>query len=1100
MPLEIYKASAGSGKTFLIVREYLKIVFRRPAAYKNILAVTFTNKATAEMKDRILKDLWKLSSGKPSAHLDYLQKEFSKSETVIRSEAAKILKLILHDYSRFSISTIDSLFQRLIRTFSREMRLNPAYRTEIETQQILEEAVDRLFMEIDENEALRTWMLNYTKENLQEGRSWNLTGDLIVRGAELFREEFKLFSEPLLKKLADKNYLSNYSQALKEIADQYESKLKEIGREALELMLRYDVAADQFKYGKGSFANHFRKLAEGDFALPGKRAKEACGNKEVWSSNKDSGDLKIRISEVYDAGLNELLVSSIEIMNTEGARANSARAILSNLFSFGLLTDIALKVQEISRERNIVILSDSTQILRKVISGNDSPFVYEKMGSVYRHFMLDEFQDTSRMQWYNLKPLIENSLSEGYKNIVVGDVKQSIYRWRNGDWNLLANQVEKDLSHFGATVTPLETNYRSSKIIVGFNNIVFRQTSRLIREDFETALNSSGNFVEGSPAMKGMIEKVYVDQYQQFSEKASMNGYTRVEFLDVESNRKKGEFREAAINEMIRQIEAVQDKNVPPGKIAILVRSKNDGALVARALLDKKSAQTNSHYCYDVISNDSLIIGQSPVVGFILNFFNHFVNPDTDIVKADLIYTYYNYLAPKTNGKAKAGDAENLHSQFAIHKHVPVLFAPWFGSGEAGTLDEGLLSLPLFTLVTRIVNSFGLDKIEGELVYLQAFLDLVLQYSKDEAGGVSGFLDWWRLSGKEKTITLPEGQDAVTILTVHKAKGLEFHTVFVPFCDWEIVPQGNKAPYLWCQPNEQPFSLMDLVLVRYGKELQHSIFSEAYFTEMLYSSVDNLNLLYVAFTRAIDSLIVYCPYAPNLNHPYKSVSSLLQGVFENPPLLDSIERTKYIDIPAYWKPDSRVFEYGILSNFTDKDSKNSSLKKELSSFRLEGGDKRMKLRIHSEGYFDLYKNDITARVGYGRLLHELFENITTIPDVKQALMKMVSEGKLDSRTADEYQHLIYQMLAPEPYNSWFSGNWKVLNERDILRGGEKRHRPDRIMMRENEVVVLDYKTGSKSELHHSQIKGYLIDIEQMGYKNLKGYLWYLNENELIEVI
>ena len=686
----------------------------------------------------------------------------------------------------------------------------------------------------------------------------------------------------------------------------------------------------------------------------------------------------------------------------------------------------------------------------------------------------------------------------------MGDVKQSIYRWRNGDWNLLANQVENDLSHFGASTIPLQTNWRSSKNVIDFNNSLFRESSRLLNEDFESSLNLSGfQNLTGLSNLKGMIEMVYADHYQKFSEKASNEGYIKVQFIDTDTNRR-GEFREAAIAELITQIEIVQDKGVHAGDIAILVRGKSDGALIAKALLDKKSAQTDDHYCYDVISNDSLIIGQSPVVRFILNFFHLFANPDNDIVKADLIYSYNNFLAPKIDKPfrfSKPEGFENLHTQFAIHDEIPDIFKSWFGVGQGngGTLDAGLLSLPLFNLATRITQSFGIDKIESELVYLGAFLDMVLQYGKDEAGGISGFLDWWEMSGSEKTISLPEGQDSITILTVHKAKGLEYHTVFVPFCDWETVPQGNKAPYLWCQPKLEPFNLLDLVLVKYGNNLQRSIFSEAYFKEMLYSSVDNLNLLYVAFTRAINSLIVFCPYTPKLTRPYKSISSLLQGIVENPPLLDSIDREKYIDLAATWNPETKGFEYGNLKNVLYS-SKQSSGKRKLSSFRLQGGDERLKLRIHSEDYFDLYNNEKSGRVGYGKLLHELFENISTVADVERALKRMVSEGKLDSKIAKEYQQLILELLASEPYNNWFSGNWKVLNERDILRGDEHRHRPDRVMINGNEVILVDYKTGGKSDRHISQVKGYMKDFEKMGYITQKGYLWYLNENELIEVI
>jgi len=486
--LEIYKASAGSGKTFRIVREYLRMVFQRPGAYKNILAVTFTNKATAEMKDRILKDLSLLSSDKPSAHLEYLKAEFHKNEAEIRATAASILKLILHDYSRFSVSTIDSFFQRVIRAFSREMRLNASYRTELDAQMVLEEAVDRLFLEIDNNPGLKKWMLEYAEENLREGRNWNFREDLTRRGAELFKEEFKLFSEPLLQKLADKNYLTNYNKRLRVVLDNYENKLKDIGKKGLVLISAQGLTVEHFKYGKSSFANHFNKLAAGDFKLPGSRVLDACDNPEAWAKATDKPDLKSRIDAVYNNGLNSLLVQSIEVMKTEGVDANTAKAILANLFSFGLLTDIALKVQEISKEKNLVLLNDSTQLLRKVIAGSDSPFVYEKMGSVYRNFMLDEFQDTSRLQWFNFKPLIENSLGEGNRNIIVGDVKQSIYRWRNGDWNLLATKVEEDLSHFGTTVVSLDTNWRSAKKVIDFNNILFRESARLLNNDFESYL------------------------------------------------------------------------------------------------------------------------------------------------------------------------------------------------------------------------------------------------------------------------------------------------------------------------------------------------------------------------------------------------------------------------------------------------------------------------------------------------------------------------------------------------------------------------------------------------------------------------------------
>lgn len=1097
--LEIYKASAGSGKTFRIVREYLRMVFERPGAYKNILAVTFTNKATSEMKDRILKDLSSLASGKPSEHLEYLKGAFHQNEEEIRKNAAVILRLILHDYSRFSISTIDSFFQRVIRAFSREMRLNASYRTELDALLVLEEAVDRLFLEMDNNPGLKSWMLEYAEENLREGRSWNFREDLTGRGKELFKEEFKQFSEPLLLKLTDKSYLTNYNLQLRVILENYERKLKEIGKLGVAQIAAEGLSIENFKYGKSSFATHFNKLVNGNFDLPNARTLDACNNLDAWSKVTDKPELKDRIEAVYSSGLNSLLVSSIELMETEGVTANTAKAILTNLFSFGLLTDIALKVQEVSKEKNLILLNDSTQILSKVIEGSDSPFVYEKMGSIYRNFMLDEFQDTSRLQWHNFKPLIENSLGEGNRNIIVGDVKQSIYRWRNGDWNLLSTQVERDLSHFGTSVVSLDTNWRSTKKVIDFNNIIFRESSRLLNSDFETSLEGSGHTFEELPQMKGIIEKAYSDHYQKFSGKASQEGYVRLQFIENEDSNKKSDYRDLAIKQMITQIEEAQANGVRPCEIAILVRGKSEGSLIAKALLERKINNSDSPYCYDVISNDSLIIGQSPVVQFILNFFRLLSGAENDIVKADLVYGYFNYLAPLIEGVVTPSP-NNYHAWFDVNREVPLLFKSWFRSSTNNLFDTSLLSLPLFELASRIAQNFGLNKIKGELVYLEAFLDLVLQYGRDESGGTAGFLDWWELSGSGKTITLSEGQNAISILTIHKSKGLEFHTVFVPLCDWEIVPMANKAPYLWCHPNQAPFDQMDLVLVRYGSGLQRTLFSDSYFKEMLYSSVDNLNLLYVAFTRAINSLIIFCPYATKLTTPYKSISSLIQGVMENPPMLDSEDREKYIDLTEFYNPEAKVFEIGAVKKVLHTDQAQEGANNELNALILDGRGDRLKLRIHSERYFEIYDTEKSHRISHGMLLHELFEKITTVADVLPSLKRMVSEGKIDTKTSEEYFQIIEKLLAEEPFHSWFTSDWSVLNERDILRGDEKRHRPDRVMIKKNELVVVDYKTGLKSDKDFTQVRGYLKDFSKMGYLLPKGYLWYISNNEIVEVI
>ncbi len=1094
--LQIYKASAGSGKTFSIVREYLSLVFQRPSSYRNILAVTFTNKATAEMKDRILTELSRLSKGEPSGHRDYLKTTFKKSDTEIQLLATTILKSILHDYSRFSVSTIDSFFQRVIRSFSREIHLNASYRTEIDTRNVLEEAVDRLFLEIDTNEALRNWMLNYAEEKLVEGKSWNFKEELISRGEQLFNEEFRNFGDSLLEKLNDKEYLNRYSRQLKEIIGRYEEDLKRMGREGLELIARQGLTVESFKYGKSSFASHFSKLSNGNFDPPGSRALSACNDIEAWYKSTDKPALKDQIESVFAAGLNDLLVRSIDYLNNEGVAYHSARVVLANLFSFGLLTDIARKIQEVSNERNMVLLNDSGQMLRKIIGGNDTPFVYEKMGAVYRHFMLDEFQDTSRIQWQNFRPLIGNALAEGHQSMVVGDVKQSIYRWRNGDWDLLANQLERDFLHYGTEIVPLDMNWRSSRNVIAFNNTLFWLASRQLSADFDARLAEAGKHTDALNAMQGIIEKAYSDHYQKYSGKEMPQGHVVVRFVENGESQRKQDTRGQALELMIAQIEAAQSRGISPGDIAILVRTKNEGAMVAQALFDRKAQATDSTFCYEVISNDSLLIGQSAVVSFILNFFRILSMQGNNLIRAELIYSYYRVLVPQFGEECLTGVAD-IHDLVSNDAQVPELFKKWLGLDEEKEFFHSLLALPLYELASRIADNFSLSKITGEWAHLQSFLDLILDYGRDEAGGINGFLDWWELVGKNRTVNAADLPGAMRILTIHKSKGLEFNTVIIPFCDWELFPQGTKAPFLWCHPVSDPFDQLDLVLVRFGKEMEQSIFSTDYYRELLYSMVDNLNLLYVAFTRAVGSLIILCPYKEAEKKAPSNVAMLLQSVIENFPLLDSADRENYLDLGLSWNPETKILEIGEPISSAGK-APGAERDIPLSGMFFSNNSDRLKLRTHSEGYFEFHHDQKSARVGHGRLVHEIFEKIVTSRDIEPALNNLVSEGKITSAELAGMMAHIKGLIEAEPFSDWFGGSWRVLNERDILRGDQRRHRPDRVMLRDGKAVVLDYKTGVKNQKDIRQVKGYLNDLRKMGYPDSKGFIWYLTDNELID--
>ena len=1087
--LNIVKASAGSGKTYRLVGEYLKMLFARPMSYRNILAVTFTNKATAEMKERILKELASLSNGGESKYIDFLG-DFG-SEQKIRAKAPLILKLILHDYSRFSVMTIDSFFQKIIRSFAREIRLNASFRTEIDNRQALEDAVDLLFQEIDSNLLLKSWMVQFLEENLEDGRSWDFKKELLKFGKEIEKETFKVHGDELLDSLEGKEQLGLYIGEMKEIVRQADTRLRQYGQEGLQLISANGLTFDQFKGGKASFANHFNKLATGKFEAPSKSVMDACDNPEVWYKKTDTHAIKARIEEVYHKGLNNTLKNSIKALTEEIMRLNSAEAILKNIFPFGLLGNIALKMKEVLAESNTVLLSDSGRMIGKIIDGNDTPFIYEKVGSVFRHFMLDEFQDTSRQQWTNFRPLVDNALASGNSSLVVGDIKQSIYRWRNGDWNLLASQLQSDLGHQEIVVEELDVNWRSKKNIVDFNNTLFWNASSYLENWFLEQTKESQ--ISG---LEGVIATAYEGQCQKISQTGIQKGYVRISFTDPDGGNNKKDFREKALVILIDQLERVQQSGVKAEEITILVRENAEAEIVAKALWEKKKCDPVSGCIYDVITSDTLKIGNSPVVRFVVNFFRFFARKETQLARAELLYGYYKILLPLMDLEDKTLSIE-LHELFDSSSEIPEMFSEWLEEDSSAAFLNSLLALPLYELAVAIADHFHLGSVTGEKSYLQSFFDMIIEYGKEDSGGIQGFLEWWEASGCKKTLNLPTIRNFIRISSIHQSKGLEYHTVFIPFCNWEVAINTHKIPFLWSVPQSEPFNRMKMVLLKCDSSLKNSVFSQDYYHELLLSIMDNLNLLYVALTRAINNLFIILPYKEG-NRKLGTVADLIQTLIENPMLPDSIDSEKYMDFGKHWEPVSRIFESGVLPTeiLTDISQRQEQKTEPLL---LHSNSNRMEIRMHSKDYFRLTGDSRSERINKGTVMHQIFENITTGSDVEMSIRQIVASGLITHQEGEEIGAKIEELLRQEPFCDWFGDQWKVLNERDILRAGESKHRPDRVMLKDGSAIVLDYKTGEKSDKDLRQMKGYLSDLKKMGYSFCEGNIWYLQNNEIVKV-
>ena len=560
--LTIYKASAGSGKTFQLVVEYLKLLLKNPYNYKHILAVTFTNKATNEMKTRILEQLHLLANNQNSNYLEILQNN-TYSEKEIRSNAKLVLKNILHDYNRFSISTIDSFTQRVIKSFNRELGISPNFTLELDSEMILAEAVDQMLSKIGNDKKLLKWLKEFSKEKIEENKSQRIDENIKALGKELFKENFQLFFPEDSESVYSRENLDSFGKELRKLKVQFETILKNKGKEAFNSIQNNGFSIDDFSYKKSGVAGYIFAISEGEPKEPGIRILTASEDVEKWYGKKHKQATEIH--QLVESELQPLLLEIIGFFEKEGQQYFTVLAVQKQLRMLGILTDLKEEIKTLLHEKGVLQISDSNLLLSKIIGQSDSPFIYEKTGNYYKHFMLDEFQDTSTLQWNNFKPLVENSLAEGNNNLVVGDVKQSIYRWRNSDWKILAEQIDSDFIGQIQSET-LKKNWRSDKNIIDFNNAIFGS----LKDNFESTLIEPIDNEEEIYASK--FNNIYNSFVQEPGNPgAERTGFVKVRFLPDD------DFENETVGTLVEQVKQLQDNGIKASEIAILIRKHKEG-------------------------------------------------------------------------------------------------------------------------------------------------------------------------------------------------------------------------------------------------------------------------------------------------------------------------------------------------------------------------------------------------------------------------------------------------------------------------------------------------------------------------------------------
>jgi ATP-dependent exoDNAse (exonuclease V) beta subunit len=1057
--LTIYSASAGSGKTYKLTAIYLTNLFRSRYNYRKILAVTFTNKATAEMKSRILDHLHKLAIGENSDYLPGLVKATGQSEESIRKEAKEILNSILHDFSRFSVSTIDSFFQKVLRAFAREVGLHSGFSIELDHTTILSTAIDEMIASAATDNQLKNWLIKYAMSNIDDEKSWNLKEGIIKLAQELFKEKFKILSIEERSKLEDKKFLLGYIEKIRSISDSFEKKLKDFGKKANEIYLDFGLSEDHF-YRKGQGVPGFIiSLVTGNLKAPNSYVREIDKDEPRWST----GAIDPQLENAISSGLGKTLHDAIHYYDENIVYYRSAVSVLSYVYALGILSDVLRQVHLITTSENSFLLSDAGELLNLITREDQAPFIYEKVGNRYENFMIDEFQDTSIIQWNNFNPLIENSMAEGYDNLVVGDVKQSIYRWRNSDWSILGKVLVGSVDNKRIFSEPLNTNWRSRSNIIRFNNTLFTiipdQVDKLLSEE----------------ALPVSFRKLYAEAIQADPCKKD-GGFVRLEFIANDDEKK---WQEIVLERLPHIIESIQDKGYKASDIGIIVRDGKEGASVLSTLIDYNNSvkEKAGAYNFNVVSNDSLLLLNSPVINFMVSVIS-VVNDPKDFISRAIMLRFY----LMSIGNEEADKVSLQSDKLIIGSRV------YFPEGYEDFLDR-IKQMPLFEATESIIRFFKLGEYSWNVPFLNTFQDFIVSFTGNKNADIQTFLDWWEESGKKKSVVLPGNQDAMRILTIHKSKGLEFKAVILPFLSWNLDHMASKQPVLWVKPDVPPFNELGIVPVKYGKDLNNTIFADYYKEEKYSVYLDNINLLYVAFTRAKDVLFGFSDDNPRSEN---SIAGVLKNALT---LIPEIKVETEFILNSHYDDQNRVFEYGEIpvNKSTIADKKNPISSRYSVSQTIES----LKLKLHGENYFSSGSQAVRKRINYGKLMHEVFEGIDTPADINDAVRKLVLEGKLAEEESAGIEKRINDMICKPQVAEWFMPDNKVMKEVGILLPSGVTRRPDRVIFKDGKTTIIDFKFGEENSHYTEQVNQYRNLLLDMGYEKIDAFIWYVDKDKIV---
>ncbi len=1063
LPLKILQASAGSGKTFSLTAHYLTLLLSGETKYREILAVTFTNKATEEMKTRIMEVLKGFAEADPSKKIeDYreivLRAHPELDVMSLKLKSDQIYRRILHDYSRFSVSTIDGFVQKVIRGFAFELGLDAGYGLEINYDKVKNELAERLDKALDNNPVLLQWIIDLALDRINNNLSWNYRRELIELTNEIFKERYQPF-ENAIKSLGDTidldGLFKDYNKITRLGIETFEHSVTSLAAEALEIFHVEGLATDDLKGKSRSPLMALPKIAQGDLAKVASLEK-LIDEPEQWFQKgamagafAELNPVISRLVDTYKKGLSGYVL---------------AQAFNKNLYYLRLMQEMAVLLKDYRAESPNLLISDAQTLLKGITDdADDNPsFIWEKMGHRFKNFLFDEFQDTSANQWGSFRSLLSNAIASPSgkfaDHLIVGDTKQSIYRWRNGDWNILHQQAKLDLKAHNVIEESLEENYRSTRNIIAFNNQLFKKLPDLMQSYLNIAIEEQEQDDVLQWWKNRGFDRIVKDVYAEAEQKTTpftLEGGTislHVFKQDAEGNSlTKVSFRELALNKMILEIRRLfVEKGYQSKDICVLVRSNSEAVAAVEALMENG---------IDVISGEALLLTNNTAVKLIINTLQVMggLSENTSLFKANCISLYASlqernvepecYFDLKDKNLTQLGDL--LPATLSEH---------W----------QSWMQQPLPALLEKLIVAYGLNETVGvaHLPYLLALRDLTGSFALHGERGIAAFLSYWEEEGMRKTLPSSENTDAVQVITIHKSKGLAFKAVVLPFCNWDI--NGKTNGIFWVPSADTPYHHLHSIPLKYNKDLGHSSVAKPYFEELLYNNMDALNMLYVATTRAKEYL--YLSIMGKKTPTVTNIGDLLAKVYED----QLSEESVYLldDAVAPQAEKQRERDEIKLDHYP------------VSNRLSEVFDANLKRRE-----IDLLTGESPGRTG--SILHEVLAEAEAAAEVEDVLQRLLLEGVFKAAELPYLKAQALSVLNHASLQQILKESEERLNERSIIDGQGKSYRPDKILMKAGEVTVIDYKfTQQESDGHIAQVNHYKSLLLAMGYTQVKTYLFY----------